>query len=288
MAASAPPFSLAPTPLRHSKLPIGVPSGTAEAGDSLGRAGRRQRWETRAPTKWLTAARGGGGSLRLRRTPFGCFTGSLYPNSATRPTRQSRAGGATPMRRPQSLASLHCVCAGAAPFGCFVGSLYPNSVLHYSLRPSGSRARRRPLAEGATRPTRDRLRRRQALVEAANKRRNASDSKSRRPATLPLRRAEISHRSIGRSAGCDPKKSQRPSPARIEKNRSFPARRENPVQKQSMLLNDFPPYPRRAVPLGTRNGQPLPLQVSTPKRELPSGRAGPACPRRAMGSLYPE
>ena len=33
---------------------------------------------------------------------------------------------------------------------------------------------------------------------------NISDSKSRRPAALPLRRAEISHRSIGHSAGCKP------------------------------------------------------------------------------------
>ena len=29
-------FGLAPTPLRHSKLPVGVPSGTAEAGDPYG------------------------------------------------------------------------------------------------------------------------------------------------------------------------------------------------------------------------------------------------------------
>ena len=200
------------------------------------------------------------------------------------------------------------------------------------------------------------------MVEAANKKRNASDSKSRRPAALPLRRAEISHRSIGRSAGCDPKK--RPYPRRPREfhlallaqrrakflsmragdgsaiNHSCPARRENPVQKQFMLLNDFPLSPWRAVPLGTRNGlpilfgsksraggatpcagrnsslrsvasalaphtlrvsywQPLPLQASTPtslypykslpdKRKLPSGRAGPACPRWAMDSLYPK
>ena len=40
---------------------------------------------------------------------------------------------------------------------------------------------------------------------------------------------------------------------------------------------------RATVPLGTRNRQPLPYQ-----RKPPSGRAGPACPRRARGSLYPN
>ena len=81
-----------------------------------------------------------------------------------------------------------------------------------------------------------------------------SDSKSRRPAALPLRRAEISHRSIGPSAGCDLQKNVIRRPHR--ENRSFPARRENPVQKQFMLLNDFPPlsvargaarHPKRAA-----------------------------------------
>ena len=232
--------------------------------------------------------------LRWRRTPFGCLIGSLYPKRNLRSEKYLRPQVARASRPPSAGSDTRrCSCLRAGRLTQSHWIFYWQYLPLYSasccsLRPAGSRARRRPLAEGATRPVRDRLRRHRTLVEAANKRRNASDSKSRRPATLPLRRAEISHRSIGRSAGCDPKKSQRPSPARIEKNRSFPARRENPVQKQSMLLNDFPPYPRRAVPLGTRNGQPLPLQVSTPKRELPSGRAGPACPRRAMGSLYPE
>ena len=51
-------------------------------------------------------------SLRIWLRPSGSRgpAGSLYP-----PTRQSRAGGATPLRRPQSLASLGCVRAGAAP-----------------------------------------------------------------------------------------------------------------------------------------------------------------------------
>ena len=147
------------------------------------------------------------------------------------------------------------------------GAIVTLSLPRCSLRPSGSRARRRPHAEGATRPARDRLRRHRTLVETANKRRNASDSPESggpqppprrdaqrlllaastpkhascdqkipatagrsgqpppigwlrhsnraastlrfgrigRPAALPLRRAEISHRSIGPSAGCEPK-----------------------------------------------------------------------------------
>ena len=33
LLAASTPFGLVPIPLRHSKLPVGVPSGTAEAGD---------------------------------------------------------------------------------------------------------------------------------------------------------------------------------------------------------------------------------------------------------------
>ena len=71
-------------------------------------------------------------------------------------------------------------------------------------------------------------------------------------------------------------------------NRSCPARRENPVQKQFMLLNDFLPHPRRAVPLGTRNGQPLPLQVSTQQEKTALGPGRPRVPAVGKGQPIPK
>ena len=153
-------------------------------------AGRRQRWKQQAPSKLRPAARGGGGSLRLRRTPVGCSTGSLYP-----PTRQSRAGGATPcagrnlsfrsvasalaphtlrvfywpplpllprcsLRPPIARASYHPIRPRVHPPSGFAAgrggrrSLGSQFSPYLIVRPSGSRAPRRPHAEGATRPAR--------------------------------------------------------------------------------------------------------------------------------------
>ncbi|MCH5306347.1 MAG: hypothetical protein J1E79_07690, partial [Rikenella sp.] len=66
------------------------------------------------------------------------------------------------------------------------------------------------------------------------------------------------------------------------------ARRENPVQKQFMLLNDFPHYPRRAVPLGTRNGQPIPLQAYTRQEETALGPGRPRVPAEGYGLPLPQ
>ena len=75
--------------------------------------------------------------------------------------------------------------------------------------------------------------------------------------------------------------------------RSYPARRENLVQKQFMLLNDFPPHPRRAVPSGTRTGEPLPLQaytlqVSTLPEETALGPGRPRVPAEGKRQPIPR
>ena len=118
-----------------------------------------------------------------------------------------------------------CSCLHAGRLTQSVGSFVSNLYLirpRYSLRPVGSRARRRPLAEGC------------------------------RWALQPISLLGTTSAGVKRWVKT------------ANKRKPFlPARRENPVQKQSMLLNDFPPYPRRAVPLGTRNGQPIPLQAYT-------------------------
>ena len=122
--------------------------------------------------------------LRWRRKPFGCLIGSLYLKQATVhekiPATAGRSGQPPPTGWLRHSAVFVSLRRAADP--------HPSGVLLAAFTLIRSRARRRPHAEGATRPTRDRLRRRQALVEATSKRRNASDSKSRRPAALPLRR----------------------------------------------------------------------------------------------------
>ena len=132
----------------------------------------------------------------------GCFIGRLYLDSG-----RSRRG---------LLAGLRC--RGLRPaHSCGVDAqrllLAASALIRpcCSLRPGGSRARRRPHAEGATRPARDRLRRHRTLVETANKRRNASDSKSRRAAAPPRGGPQLP---VAIPADCDPKKYLRPPVAR--------------------------------------------------------------------------
>ena len=207
------------------------------------------------PPSGFAAGRRGRRSLRIAVfAVFDCRTSGS----------KSRAGGATPCagRNP----SLRSVASALAPHTLRVSYWQPlphrlRAEKKY-LRPYGSRARRRPLAEGATRPARGFSAGVKRWVKAANKRRCAS----------PLQRE-----------GCDPKTS---SEAVARGN--FISLCSRKVERNSSLCGRA-----TAVPLGTRNGQPLPrqaytLQVSILKRKPPSGRAGPACPRRAMGSLYPE
>ena len=232
------------------------------------------------------------------------------PHPQISPIRQNRAGGATPC---------------AAPVGCFIGSLCPKQATVHEKIPATLRVARPtpPHAEGATRLARDRLRRRQALVEAANKRRNASDSKSRRPA----------------APRCDPKKHLRPPVARASRpppagsdtrrcsclhagrltrtrwvsywqplpDKPIPYQREPflpraPGKSCSKAIHAFERFsPSSAARGAARHSKraastftslypykPIPYKSLPDKRKLPSGRAVPACPRRATGSLYPK
>ena len=99
-------------------------SGGGTVFFSFGGAGRRQRWKQQAPPKLRPAARGGGGSLRLRRT-LRMFYWQPLPSDST-----ESGGRCHPMRRPQSFATLGCVCAGAAhPSGVLLAAFTPFASL---------------------------------------------------------------------------------------------------------------------------------------------------------------
>ena len=162
--------------------------------------------------------------------PVGCFVGCLYPDSGR--TRWVSYWPPVPQLRPAhscgvdaqrlllaaytsfGLALLSAIfgCSGqlppysascpspraASPLGAEAGDPYGSQFSSYLIvRSAGLRARRRPLAEGATHPARDRLRRHRTLVEAANKRGNTSDSPEPGGRRHPLRRP-ATHRCVPR------------------------------------------------------------------------------------------
>ena len=77
----------------------------------------------------------------ISHNPFGRATRCL--KRLKNAGRRQRWGPRTPTKR------LTSARGGGAPVGCFIGSLYPSIWPRYSLRPYGSRARRRPPPAGS-------------------------------------------------------------------------------------------------------------------------------------------
>ena len=207
------------------------------------------------------------------------------------------------MRRPQSLAPLGCVRAGAAhPSGVLL-TASTSFGLVYSLRPAGSRARRRPHAEGcrwALQPI-SLL----GITSAGVKRYRGGQQKTQRVRLEESVGPQPSH--CGgpkfRIAQSDPPRAaiphNYPSVDRAHREKPFfPRAPGKSCSKTIHAFERFPPHPRRAHPSGVLLAastltslypyKPIPYKSLPDKRKLPSGRAGPACPRRAMGSLYPQ
>ena len=176
-----------------------------------------------------------------RRAPLALLMASPPASSAgrggqqkTQRVRLARVGRAAPPPAPHPLGVLLAVFTPiqAAPVGCLTGRLYPSfglptpaewthSVSCWQplpqtgcdpkkyLRPTGSLGPAAPPPAGSDTRRCSCLRagRLTPICWEFCQQPLPSDSKSRRPAALPRRRAEISHRSIGRSAGCEPKTS---------------------------------------------------------------------------------
>ena len=148
-------------------------------------AGRRQRWKQQALTKWLTAAQGG--------APFGCLIGGLYPSIRPR---------AHPPR-----AALPLGAEADDPYGSRFSPLLIATPPTRQSRAGRSLPPRRPATHRCV-PRRLRPEKTPATRRVARHTNRAAYTlrfgRIGRPAALPLRRAEISHRSIGPSAGCKP------------------------------------------------------------------------------------
>ncbi len=100
-------FGPSPTPLRLCKTPVGVPSGTAEAGNAKHRETARPKLGQDLPTTAAATPHG-------RPVPLGTRTGTAAKKASCRP--KTAIADRAPLRRPPRRAQLRCCSAGYGAF----------------------------------------------------------------------------------------------------------------------------------------------------------------------------
>jgi hypothetical protein len=96
-------FGPSPTPLRLCKTPVGVLSGTAEAGNAKHRETARPKLGQDLPTTAAATPHG-------RPVPLGTRTGTAAKKASCRP--KTAIADRAPLRRPPRRAQLRCCSAG--------------------------------------------------------------------------------------------------------------------------------------------------------------------------------